>query len=239
MDWPAATSRPTWYHYGKPVVDFLLALVLGLLAIPVVLLAGLLVKLTSRGPIFYSQARMGRSGKPFTIYKLRSMRHQCESKSGPQWSTPGDPRITFIGRILRKTHIDELPQLWNVLRGEMSLAGPRPERPEFVPQLAKHIPGYNLRLLVKPGITGLAQVQLPPDTDLESVRRKLACDIYYIHRMSLWLDLRLLFCTGLVFAGIPYSFSRRLLRIPCSSRAEKAYTEATSRTPVTAELQPA
>jgi lipopolysaccharide/colanic/teichoic acid biosynthesis glycosyltransferase len=166
------------------------------------------------------------------------MRHQCESKSGPQWSTPGDSRITFVGRILRITHIDELPQLWNVLRGDMSLVGPRPERPEFVPQLEKHVAGYRQRLLVKPGITGLAQVQLPPDTDLESVRRKLAYDIYYVNHESLWLDFRLILCTGFSSVGIPYVMSRRLLRIPGKARVEAIYTEVVTRNAPKAEVQP-
>src|SRR5207248_4660391 len=141
--------------------------------------AMLLVKLTSPGPMLYTQTRLGRRGRPFTIYKIRTMLHDCESLTGPQWSTPGDTRITRVGRWLRRTHIDELPQLWNVLRGDMSLVGPRPERPEFIPELENAIPFYRDRLLVRPGITGLAQVQLPPDTDMDSVRRQLAHDIYY------------------------------------------------------------
>jgi lipopolysaccharide/colanic/teichoic acid biosynthesis glycosyltransferase len=177
-------------------------------------LAGLLVKLTSRGPILYTQIRLGRFGKPYTIYKIRTMRHSCESLSGPLWSKPGDTRITFVGRILRKTHLDELPQLWNVLRGDMSLVGPRPERPEFVPELEKHIPLYRQRLQVRPGVTGLAQVHLPADTDIASVRRKVAYDAFYIKHLSLWLDLRLIFCTGMGLVGIPYTVSRWLFRLP-------------------------
>lgn len=223
----------------KPILDILLGIPLLILAAPVVLVAGLLVKLNSRGPIFYSQVRVGKGGRLYSIYKLRTMRHRCESSSGPQWSTPGDTRITPIGKILRRTHIDELPQLWNVLRGEMSLVGPRPERPEFVPQLEQHIPHYSQRLLVKPGITGLAQVQLPPDTDLDSVRRKLIYDLYYVNNQSLWLDLRLILCTGLVFAAIPYSVSRRLLCIPGCARVEVSNSESTPQTELQTELQPA
>ena len=141
------------------------------MAAPFIFVAALLVKLTSRGPAFYSQVRLGLDGRPFYIRKLRTMYHNCERLSGPCWSTANDCRITPVGRFLRRSHIDELPQLWNVLCGEMSLVGPRPERPELIPTLARSIPGYRHRLEVRPGVTGLAQIQLPPDTDLDSVRR--------------------------------------------------------------------
>src|SRR5262249_55106805 len=157
---------------------------------------------------------LGRFGRPFLIYKLRTMTHNCEQESGVRWAVPGDPRVTRLGRFLRKTHLDELPQLWNVLRGDMSLVGPRPERPEFVPGLERAIPGYRPRLLVKPGVTGLAQVQLPADTDIPSVRRKLAYDLYYIRSGGLWLDLRLLASTALRLAGVPYGVGIRLFRLP-------------------------
>jgi lipopolysaccharide/colanic/teichoic acid biosynthesis glycosyltransferase len=232
-------SSPRWYEVGKHLLDFLIALVIGVVAAPVILIIGLLVKLSSRGPMLYTQTRVGRFGKPYTIYKLRTMRHCCEDLSGPQWSRPGDSRITFLGRILRKTHLDELPQLWNVLRGDMSLVGPRPERPEFVPELEKHIPGYRQRLLVRPGISGLAQVHLPPDTNIDSVRRKLAYDSYYIRHFSLWLDLRLISCTGLIFFGIPTSVSRRFLRLPGGVRVETVDSEAARLPTATPQLQPA
>src|SRR5207249_2052434 len=134
--------------------------------------------------------------------------------SGPRWSTAGDPRVTPLGRILRKTHIDELPQLWNVLRGDMSLVGPRPERPEFIPQLQQAIPHYRDRLLVRPGLTGLAQVQLPPDTDLGSVRIKLAYDLYYVRRRGPWLDCRILFGTAFHVAGVSWTVLGKLALIP-------------------------
>ena len=142
------------------------------------------MKLTSPGPAFYTQTRVGQGGRPFTIYKLRTMIHNCESLTGPRWCMPGDPRVTPAGWLLRVTHLDELPQLLNVLRGEMSLVGPRPERPEFLPQLERALPAYRQRLVVRPGVTGLAQVKLPADTDLDSVRRKLAHDLYYIERLE-------------------------------------------------------
>jgi lipopolysaccharide/colanic/teichoic acid biosynthesis glycosyltransferase len=196
------------------VLDGVLGLVLLVLSAPLILLAGLLIRLTSRGPVFYSQTRSGRNGRPFTLYKIRTMYHDCEQQSGPRWSRPGDPRVMPVGRLLRKTHLDELPQLWNVLRGEMSLVGPRPERPEFIPQLEQAIPYYRGRLLVRPGLTGLAQVQLPPDTDLASVRLKLAYDLYYVRQHGLWLDLRILAGTVFHVLGMPWQTVRKLTLIP-------------------------
>lgn len=211
--------------YGpiKTILDRSLALLGLLLATPVLLLAALAVKLTSRGPVFYSQVRLGRHGLPFRIYKIRSMAHDCERTSGARWSVPGDPRVTPVGRFLRKTHIDELPQFWNILKGEMSLVGPRPERPEFVPQLEEAIPRYRARLAARPGVTGLAQVFLPPDTDLASVRLKLAYDLVYIQQLGPGLDLRLLACTALYLLGVPFALSRRLFRLPRPVNAESAY----------------
>jgi lipopolysaccharide/colanic/teichoic acid biosynthesis glycosyltransferase len=205
------------------VLEYIAALVLFVLALPVMLVAAVLIKLTSRGPALYSQTRLGRHGRPYQIYKLRTMVHNCEATSGPRWSTPHDPRITPLGRFLRKTHLDEFPQLWNVLRGEMSLVGPRPERPEFVPHLERSIPHYQHRLRIRPGITGLAQVQLPPDTDLMSVRRKLAYDLYYIRNLDPWLDLRLVLCTGLSLFGIPFYWTCRCLHVPGGAIVEQLY----------------
>jgi lipopolysaccharide/colanic/teichoic acid biosynthesis glycosyltransferase len=211
-----------WYPGFKVAADFVLASLLTLPALPIVILAALLVKLTSRGPAFYTQRRLGRNGRPFSIIKLRTMIHNCESLTGPRWSMPGDPRVTPLGWLLRKSHLDELPQLLNVLRGQMSLVGPRPERPEFVPELERALPSYRQRLNVRPGVTGLAQVQLPPDTDLESVRRKLAHDLYYVRHLSPWLDLRLLACTACYAAGIPFRLLSRLLRVPASTEIERS-----------------
>jgi lipopolysaccharide/colanic/teichoic acid biosynthesis glycosyltransferase len=201
------------YDRIKLAIDTLIAGFLFTLALPVMLLAGLLVKLTSRGPILYSQTRVGCFGRPFRIYKIRSMHHNSEA-AGARWCTKADPRVTFIGKILRKTHIDELPQLWNILRGDMSLIGPRPERPEFIPVLDKAIEGYMSRLAIKPGLTGLAQIQLPPDTNLASVRKKLALDLVYIQRRSLWLDLRLYLGTAFYLIGCSYNTVRRLMQLP-------------------------
>lgn len=215
-------QRGLWYLRVKHLIDLCMAVLLLLPTIPIVVVAALLVKLTSKGPAFYTQTRVGLGGRLFTIYKLRSMIHNCESLSGPRWSTPGDPRVTWIGSILRATHVDELPQLLNVLRGEMSLIGPRPERPEFVPHLEHALGAYRQRLNVRPGVTGLAQVLLPPDTDLESVRKKLAHDLYYIRELSPGLDLRLLLCTALYALAIPFRFTSRLVRLPSSTHIEKA-----------------
>ncbi|MGL4555856.1 MAG: exopolysaccharide biosynthesis polyprenyl glycosylphosphotransferase [Gemmataceae bacterium] len=184
----------TWYNAVKRLFDLAMALTLLMLSLPIVLVAALLVKLTSRGPAFYSQTRVGLGGRPFTIWKLRSMVVDSE-KHGVQWCKKGDPRVTTVGRFLRRSHIDELPQLWNILRGDMSLVGPRPERPEFVPQLEAAIPGYKERLHVLPGVTGLAQIHLEADTDLASVERKLAMDLYYVKTLSFWTDLRIVLAT--------------------------------------------
>jgi lipopolysaccharide/colanic/teichoic acid biosynthesis glycosyltransferase len=217
-------GRPAWGWYAccKPVLDGGLALVLLVAAAPVILVCWLLVRLTSRGPGLYSQTRVGLRGRVYTIYKIRTMYDRCESRTGPRWSQAGDPRVTPLGRLLRKTHLDELPQLWNVLRGQMSLVGPRPERPEFVAVLARSIPGYVDRLQVRPGVTGLAQVQLPADSGLDSVRRKLACDLCYLERQGVWLDLRILLATAGKVVGVPCALTRAVLRMPSDQAGEPA-----------------
>lgn len=219
---PAAMENP-WYPCFKIVCEFVAAACLLILTAPVLLLAALLVKLTSRGPALYTQTRLGQYGRPYTIYKLRTMAHNCERKSGPQWATASDPRITRFGRFLRRTHLDELPQLWNVLRGDMSLVGPRPERPEFVPTLERAIPHYRQRLLVRPGVTGLAQIQLPADTDLSSVRRKLAYDLYYVRQLNFWLDFRIVLGTAFKMMGISFSLLRQFFLMPHAEAIESAY----------------
>jgi lipopolysaccharide/colanic/teichoic acid biosynthesis glycosyltransferase len=212
-----------WYVPVKGVLDFAAALVLLVLTLPLMLLAMALVKLTSPGPALYMQTRLGRHGRPFTLSKVRTMTHNCESLTGACWSKPGDARITPLGRWLRRTHLDELPQLWNVLRGDMSLIGPRPERPEFLPQLEQAIPHYRQRLHVRPGVTGLAQVQLPPDTDLDSVLIKTAYDLYYIRRLGPLLDLRIYGATLAKMAGVPFRAMRVLFSFPHRDVIEKAY----------------
>ena len=156
------------------------------------------------------------------MYKIRTMIVDSE-QDGACWSLPGDPRVTPIGWLLRATHLDELPQLWNVLRGDMSLVGPRPERPEFLPSLEQAVPRYRDRLSLRPGLTGLAQVQLPPDTDLESVRRKLACDLFYVQNLGPWLDVRLIIATGFYLLGLSTVLPQRVLRIPRGVVVENNY----------------
>jgi lipopolysaccharide/colanic/teichoic acid biosynthesis glycosyltransferase len=217
----AVVPRRRWYVRCKTVLDFVAALLLLVPAVPLILIAGLLVKVTSRGPIFYTQRRVGRAGRIFTIYKIRTMVHDCESLTGPRWAIPGDPRVIRVGQFLRLTHLDELPQLVNVLRGDMSLIGPRPERPEFLPGLERALPSYRSRLNVRPGVTGLAQIKLAPDTDLSSVRRKLAYDLHYVQEVSFWLDLRILICTGLKIIGDPGQLSRYFRLVPQGETIER------------------
>ncbi|WP_169979035.1 sugar transferase [Tautonia rosea] len=221
-----------WYQVFRRLLDVVLTLLLLIPAIPIMLVAMLGVRLTSRGPVIYTQTRLGQGGRPFTIYKIRTMYDRCEDETGPRWSdVRGDVRVTPIGVYLRKLKIDELPQIWNVFRGEMSLVGPRPERPEIVATLEEVIPHYGQRLLVRPGLTGLAQVQLPPDTDLESVRRKLACDLYYIQHVSLAMDLGILLGTANYLAGVPFWVSKTLLRVPSQEIAERSYRGLVESTP--------
>jgi lipopolysaccharide/colanic/teichoic acid biosynthesis glycosyltransferase len=212
-----------WYAFWKRAADTVLAAVLLVLTAPLLLAVVILVKLTSRGPAIYAQTRLGYKGRHFRIYKVRSMYHDCERLTGPQWCTRGDPRITPLGRFLRASHLDELPQLWNVLKGDMSLIGPRPERPEIAATLARAIPHYSGRLLVRPGVSGLAQVQLPPDTDLASVRLKLAYDLYYVQHPGLGFDLRLMLATAVRLLGLPCPVWRALLGVPGGEAVERPY----------------
>jgi exopolysaccharide biosynthesis polyprenyl glycosylphosphotransferase len=172
----------------KGVMDIIVTCLLSLLVSPLMIFVGLIIKLDSPGPIFYSQLRTGLYGKPFRVYKFRSM-YQDAEKRGAQWASQRDPRITRVGYWLRVLRIDELPQIWNVLCGEMSLIGPRPERPEFDVKLKEAIPYYEMRYLVKPGITGWAQVLYPYGSSLEDAYEKLSYDLYYIKNYSLWLDI--------------------------------------------------
>jgi lipopolysaccharide/colanic/teichoic acid biosynthesis glycosyltransferase len=206
--------KHTWYLPVKAVVEYLLALILLVLTAPFTLLGVILIKISSPGPAFYTQTRLGKNRRVFKIIKLRTMIHNAEAKTGPVWTQKSDPRITKIGRILRKSHIDEFPQLFNVLMGHMSLIGPRPERPEIAASLAWEIEQYDERIRVRPGISGLAQLKLPPDTDIESVRKKLACDLYYVRRLSPWLDAQLLLFTGWQFASTFLRAAWRRIYIP-------------------------
>ncbi len=184
---PAFTTsgHGVWLNLLR-VLDVLGALLLLTLSLPLWLLAVVGIALTMPGPVLFSQLRVGEQGRPFTIYKFRSMRVDAE-RDGPQWSRPGDDRVTPFGRFLRRTRIDELPQLWNVLRGDMSLVGPRPERPEFVARLVEQLPYYALRFQVKPGVTGWAQVSFRYGSSVDDTRVKLSYDLYYVQERSLLL----------------------------------------------------
>jgi sugar transferase (PEP-CTERM system associated) len=211
-DWPTfyekatgkilvTTVRPSWLIFSdgfvktprteiiKRLFDVSLALIGLALALPIMALVAAAIKLDSRGPILYRQPRLGQNGCVFILKKFRSMRQDAERDTGPVWSTRRDPRVTRIGTILRRTRLDELPQLFNVLVGHMSFIGPRPERPEFVAELQKQIPYYLERLAVKPGITGWAQVRYEYGSSMEDAVEKLQYDLYYIKNLSLFLDL--------------------------------------------------
>ena len=185
----------------KRLADFWISGVLLLLSLPVILLTVLTIRIDSPGPIFFKQQRVGKGGKPFTAWKFRSMSQDAE-KNGAQWALQEDPRTTRVGRIIRILRIDELPQIYNVFLGDMSLIGPRPERPEFVKQLEAEIPYYGIRHSVRPGITGWAQVNYPYGASVEDSLRKLEYDIYYIKNMSLILDAKIVLKTiGVVLFG--------------------------------------
>jgi lipopolysaccharide/colanic/teichoic acid biosynthesis glycosyltransferase len=168
--------------------DLVVAVSLSVLTLPVSLLAVILILALDRGPVFYRQERLGQGGRPFSITKFRTMAVDAE-KDGPQWSGEADERVTRSGRWLRRTHIDELPNLWHVLRGEMSMVGPRPERPAFVESLSREIPWYRARLVVRPGLTGWAQVNQGYSDSVKAAREKLEFDLYYIRHQSIWFDL--------------------------------------------------
>jgi exopolysaccharide biosynthesis polyprenyl glycosylphosphotransferase len=174
---------------------------LGLIvAMPLMLLAAIVIKAVSPGPVFFKQRRVGWDGKLFDIYKLRTMKLDAEKETGPIWAQENDPRLIRFGKFIRKAHLDELPQLFNVLKGEMSIVGPRPERPVFVKTLSKEIKEYNKRFTAKPGITGLAQVWHKYDETVEDVKKKIKYDLLYIRKMCLMVDLRILLRTILVVA---------------------------------------
>ena len=182
------------YHFQR-LLDLFGVVALSVVAIPMVVVAGVAVRFTSNGPILYTQSRLGRDGKRFRIVKLRTMYHNCEAASGIRWSTANDPRVTPLGRVLRRLHVDELPQLWNVLKGDMSLVGPRPERPMFVAELTSQIPLYPERHMVKAGLTGWAQVNYPYGASVDDARSKLSYDLYYVKNFSILFDLIILMQT--------------------------------------------
>jgi exopolysaccharide biosynthesis polyprenyl glycosylphosphotransferase len=196
VDEPSSSkSLPrTWSgsEIGKRVLDLLGALLLALLTLPLCLVVALAVRLDSPGPVFYPQVRLGRSGRPFHMLKFRSMVADAEADGRAQWAIPDDPRVTKVGRVIRRYRFDELPQLWNVLRGEMSLVGPRPERPELAQKLAAMLPAYELRHQVKPGLTGWAQIKQGYTASAEEATEKLRLDLYYVANQGLAMDLLIL-----------------------------------------------
>jgi lipopolysaccharide/colanic/teichoic acid biosynthesis glycosyltransferase len=203
------------YLSCKMAAEWLASFLALLLLAPLLAVAAMGVKASSGGPAFYCQVRLGRNGRPYRVYKIRTMVHQAEAKTGAVWAAQDDPRVTPIGRFLRDTHLDELPQLWNILRGEMSLIGPRPERPEIASQLESVLPNYRKRLHVRPGLTGLAQLRLPADSDVSGVRRKLSYDLYYVRRASPMLDVRIAASTGFyLLARFSKAMSEGLVRAP-------------------------
>ena len=198
--------RPSWLIFTGPgrkarlasvsrnVVHRLAALVGAILSLPIVIVTAILIKLDSRGPVFYKQERVGKNGRTFVLTKFRSMRVDAEA-DGPVWASKGDDRTTRVGRVIRKIRVDEIPQFWNILKGEMSFVGPRPERPHFVAQLAQEIPYYEQRHLIAPGLTGWAQIKYPYGASIEDARQKLQYDLYYIKNHSLVFDAIIVFET--------------------------------------------
>ena len=205
---PAENLRPSWLVFNsgfgisedvflqKRILSIILSVILLILTSPILLLAAIAIKLDSKGPVFYKQERVGRNGRVFRLVKFRSMQHDAEKETGPVWSTPGgDKRVTRIGRFLRRTRIDELPQIYNILRGDMDMVGPRPERPVFVNKFSEEIPYYPIRHVVRPGVTGWAQVNYGYANKLEHTIEKLQYDLFYIKNISLALDLMVIFET--------------------------------------------
>lgn len=199
--------RPSWLIFAgrrrdspvktifREMMHRLLALLGLVFSLPFAILAAILIKVESRGPIFYKQERVGKSGKTFKVIKFRSMRTDAEKDGKPIWAATNDERVTRIGRVMRATRIDEIPQFWNILKGDMSFVGPRPERPHFVKQLGTEIPYYDHRHLVAPGLTGWAQIKYPYGASVADARQKLQYDLYYIKNQSLTLDLVIVFET--------------------------------------------
>jgi sugar transferase (PEP-CTERM system associated) len=199
--------RPSWLIFSdgfrvsraarwtKRVIDLLLAFMLAVLSFPLMVLTAIAIRLESTGPVLYCQERVGENGRTFTLCKFRSMRTDAEKGGTPIWATDGDARITRVGNFIRKTRLDELPQLWNVVLGDMSFVGPRPERPFFVAELAKDIPFYQQRHAVKPGLTGWAQVKYRYGSSREDSMEKLRYDLYYIKHLSVFFDLTIVFDT--------------------------------------------
>ncbi len=188
-------ARHPWGDLLKRTMDWMLALVMLLIFWPAMLITAICVRMNSEGPALFQQVRVGRDGRPFTLLKFRSMYIDAEKRTGPVWATEDDPRITSVGKFIRRTRLDELPQLFNVLGGSMSLVGPRPERSVFVDELAEQIPYFRQRHIVKPGLTGWAQINYPYGNTVEDALQKLQFDLFYIKYQSFLFDLSILFNT--------------------------------------------
>jgi len=182
----------------KVIPDVVFAIVLLIIGLPLWFFIVCVIKLDSKGPVFFKQVRLGKNNEKFTLIKFRTMIENAEIETGPVWTDKKDPRITFVGKWLRRFYLDEVPQLLNVLKGEMSLVGPRPERPFFVEKLEKEYPLYSRRLKIRPGITGWAQIKHSYDERIEDIREKLKYDFYYIENVDIWLDIKILLGTILV-----------------------------------------
>jgi len=186
---------PFWEKLMKRFLDITISVTVLVVMLPLILVISILIKMTSTGPAIYSQERVGKKGRLFTMYKFRTMKMDAEAETGPTWARENDPRITKLGAWLRKTRLDEIPQFYNVLKGEMSLVGPRPERPYFVNRFKDEIPMYTRRLRVRPGITGWAQVKWKYDSSLDDVKEKTKYDLFYVENMSLRMDFKILINT--------------------------------------------
>lgn len=189
---------PEWEKKLKRVIDLIISLLILVLSAPITILTAIAIKIDSKGPVLFKQERLGQNGKPFNVLKFRSMIQDAEKNTGPVWSQKDDPRVTRMGKFVRKVRIDEIPQMFNVLKGEMSLVGPRPERAYFVEKLSKEIPYYKRRLKVRPGITGWAQIKHKYDESIEDVKLKIKYDLFYIENMSLRMDFKILLRTVFV-----------------------------------------
>jgi len=192
---------PSWERSVKRLTDLFVSVFVITVFSPLWLIIGSIIKFDSKGDVLYRQERVGRDGKTFTIYKFRSMRMGAESDTGPVWASEDDPRTTKVGNFLRICRLDEIPQFINVLKGDMSLVGPRPERQFFVDQLKKEMPLYTKRLRIRPGITGWAQIKHKYDESLDDVKRKLRYDLFYLENMSLRMDFKILLSTVKVMFG--------------------------------------
>jgi lipopolysaccharide/colanic/teichoic acid biosynthesis glycosyltransferase len=184
-----------YFELAKEIADIILGFIAMIVALPVICVCAIIIKLSSRGPVMFSQMRIGKDGKPFKMFKLRTMYVDAEAASGAVWATEDDPRVMPACRWMRRSHVDELPQLFNVIRGDMSLVGPRPERQEILEKLEEVYPQIRKRLTVRPGLTGLAQIRSGYDTTVDAFRRKLEADLEYIEGRRWSMDLRILAAT--------------------------------------------